>query len=129
MDPDQDPDRGQPKVTGKRLNTEKYLYLLTSSEKNSKRKIQRLNSLFRIPTIVNRRRPSASTAVAEAPSSEMEEDVHAASEPELKPEKSLKNIREVGPASSSEPARFLEAIAGGSSSNRFEHFKAKVVFT
>ncbi len=72
--------------------------------------------------------------MAEAPQSETEEDVHAASEPELKPEKSLKNIREVGPASSSEPARFLEAaaaVAGGSSitSNRFEHFKAKVVFT
>jgi hypothetical protein len=88
-------------------------------------------SLCRNPTIVNRRRPAASTAVAEAPQSETEEDVHAASEPELKPEKSLKNIREVGPASSSEPARFLEAAAAasGSSSNRFEHFKAKVVFT
>jgi hypothetical protein len=70
--------------------------------------------------------------VPEAPQSETEEDVHAASEPELKPEKSLKNIREVGPASSSEPARFLEAAAAGGSSitsNRFEHFKAKVVFT
>ncbi len=68
--------------------------------------------------------------MAEAPQSETEEDAHAASEPELKPEKSLKNIREVGPASSSEPARFLEAAAAsGSSSNRFEHFKAKVVFT
>jgi hypothetical protein len=77
----------------------------------------------RNPTVVSRRRPSADQ---ETRSSEVEggqlEEVHVASEPELKPERSLNSLRDASPASSSEAARFLETPF---TPTKFEHFKVK----
>ena len=52
---------------------------------------------------------------------EDEEEAHVASEPELKPERNLKNLREVAPATTEE--------ALSTSNNRFEHFKAMSSFS